>query len=164
MKAEDFPELLKGLTIEGVTVEPAPENQPNYDPGSKPLSGLQHGFIVTGPSGGRLAWQVAMFSDKTMSPKEGTPPPFPSLDPVVKDGRMSTASVQSAIAAWLGTTEAKDYISSLTFYDGNPGRGIQYGIRIELHSGEIVFIQLLWSLAPKEVPDLDNKFKAKEFV
>lgn len=147
MKADEFPLLLRGLTIPGASVRPAD---------GAPGSGLQYGFIVTGQHGARMAWQVALQADGV---KElDSSPVFPAAVATQPD-KLVSADVEASIGAWIGQSAAAGHIGELTRYSADPKQtGIRYGLRVTLRTGERVFIQLLWTLAPDEKPGPGNKY------
>lgn len=153
MKAEEFPELLQGMEIPGASVKPAE---------GKSGSGLEHGFIVTGQHGARIAWQVAVQLDG-LSTGDGPPAAFPEAVPQESD-RLVCADVEACIAAWIGQSAAGPHIRKIFRYSADRRRAIHYGLRIDLYTGGRVFIQALWILDPDEKPDSDNKFRMREAV
>lgn len=153
MKAEEFPAFLRGLEVPGASVKPAE---------GKPGSGLEHGFIVTGQHGARIAWQVAVQPDGLMA-GEGPPAGFPETVPQEPD-RLVCADVEACIASWVGLSEAGPHVREIFRYSNDRRRGIHYGLRIDLYTGGRVFIQALWILEPDEKPDNDNKFRMREAV
>lgn len=159
MKAEEFPALLRDLTIPGTTVGPVVSKA--GEPAG-PGSGLQHGFLVTGQHGGRMAWQVALQVDRAEA-KTGTPPAFPAAVPADVYQLMS-ADVEASIAAWIGQSPAAASVREIERYSLNPNRCIRYGLKVTLHNGERVFIQQVWALGPDEDPGSGNKYQARETV
>lgn len=153
MKADEFPALLRELTVQGAAVHPAE---------GKPGSGLEHGFLVTGQHGGRMAWQVALYTNRTEA-RTGTPPAFPAAVPAEPD-QLASADVEACIAAWIGQSPAAASVREVVRYSDDPGRGIKYGLKVVLHNGEQVYIQQLWALGPGEEPGPDNKYEARQTV
>lgn len=152
MQAEDFPALMRDLTIPGATVKPADGN---------PGSGLEHGFIVSGDHGARMAWQVAVQRDGAKATGTAV---FPPAVPAQPD-KLVTADVEASIAAWLGQSSAAEHIAELTRYSQNSTvSGLRYGLRVTLESGGRAFIQPLWTLEPGEQPDGDNKYRIRDAV
>lgn len=153
VKAEEFPALLRGLGIPGASVKPA---------NGKPGSGLEHGFIVSGQHGARIAWQVAVQADGLMA---GGGPPASSPEAVEQDAdRLVCADVEASIAAWIGQSAGGQYVREMVRYSGDRRRAIHYGLRLDLYSGGRVFIQALWILEPGEQPNGDNKYRMREAV
>lgn len=160
MKASEFPELLRGLTIPGATVGPV-LNDKGEPAGSG--SGLEYGFVVTGPSGARIAWQVITQDDGQLA-GEGPPTPYPEPIPVAPD-KLVSLDVEQSIAAWIGTSAAGPHVKGMVRYSDTTGRlGIEYGLRLDLHNGGRVFIQALWILEPNEPYTRDNKFRMRKEV
>lgn len=159
MKADEFPDLLKGLTIQGATVGPVVNKAGEA---AKPGSGLQHGFLVTGQHGGRMAWQVTLQTARTEA-KTGISPSFPAAVPADAYQLMS-ADVEASIAAWIGQSPAASSVREVERYSSNPDRKIRYGLKVTLHNGERVFIQQVWALRPDEDPGPDNKYAVRDTV
>jgi len=153
MKASEFPALMRELTIPGATVRPAD---------GKSGSGLEHGFIVTGEHGGRMAWQVAIQEDGA---KVSGTAVFPAAAPAQPD-KLVTADIEASIAAWIGQSKAAEYVVSLELQSkANASvRGLRYGLGITLDTGGRVFIQPLWTLEPGEKPDGGNKYQIRDAV
>lgn len=153
MNAEEFPALLRGLTIPGATVKPA---------NGKPGSGLELGFIVTGQHGARIAWQVALRKHGGL-PTEGPPAAYPEAIQIEPD-RLVCRDVEASIANWIGLSAAGPDIKKIVRYSEIRKAGIRYGLRLDLHDGGQVFIQALWILEPGEEPNGDNKFRMHDSV
>lgn len=154
MKAEDFPALVREIAIDGVEVRPAD---------GKPGSGLQFGLIMTAPHGGRMAWQIAMQTDKKTGPAEGDP--VPQQPPVpLTEGKLVSEEAVAALIAWFTRSPAATAIRKITPYDSRERKGIRYGFTLDLHNGERVFMQQLWALRPDEQPDGGNKYVSHEYV
>lgn len=164
MRAEDFPALLGGMELPGVEVKPA---------NGKPGSGLNLGFLVTSPTGARMAWQVLLTTDGA-EPVEGAPtvrhemPPMPEA---VERGRLTLAEIPAAICAWISRSPAAPFIAEIGRYtsvakDGKTGQVRQElpGIRLALRNGEAVWLHLLWMLEPDEGPTPDNKGRPRPAV
>lgn len=160
MMASEFPELLRGLTIPGATVGPV-LNDKGEKAGSG--SGLEHGFVVTGQHGARIAWQVLVQDEGQLA---GEGPPIPTLEAIpAEPDRLVSLDVEQSIAAWIGQSEAGPHVRGMVRYSDTTGRlGIKYGLRLDLYSGGRVFIQALWILEPGEAYTRDNKFKMRERV
>lgn len=152
MKASEFPDALRELKIEGASVKPAE---------GKPGSGVEHGFIVTGQHGARIAWQVATQEDGLMA-GTGNPAAYPAAVPTAPD-RLVCADVEASIACWIGQNLGQ-HISEIVRYSETRDRGIRYGLRLDLYSGGRVFIQALWILEPGEEPNRDNKYRMRNAV
>lgn len=152
MKASEFPALLRELDVPGASVKPAD---------GKPGTGLQHGFIVSGQHGARIAWQVATQEDGLLA-GEGPPAAFPAAVPAEPD-RLVVADVEASIAAWIAG-KAGEHIKEITRYSTTRDRGIRFGLRLDLYSGGRVFIQALWILEPDEEPNGDNKYRMRDAV
>ena len=153
MNADEFPAILRELTIPGATVRPAD---------GKPGSGLEHGFLVIGQHGGRMAWQVALQRDGVQT----TPgsPAFPAAVPVQPD-KLVAADVEASIAAWIGQSDIAGHVTELTRYSLNePVSALRYGLKLTLDTGGRVFIQPLWTLEPGEAPDGGNKYRILDAV
>ncbi|MCP9209581.1 hypothetical protein [Streptomyces cucumeris] len=135
MKADEFPTLLRELTVSGVSVRPAD---------GEPGSGLQYGILMEDREGARIAWQVALYTDDKAESKTGPPTAFPAVVPA-RSAPPDPAAAEASIAAWLGLSVAADSIQDIQYYSADPGRAIQFGLKITLHNGERVFIQKLWS-------------------
>lgn len=160
MKASEFPELLRGLTIPGATVGPVLNDQ--GEPAG-PGSGLEYGFTVTGQHGARIAWQVLIQDDGQLA---GEGPPIPHLEaiPAAPD-KLVSLDVEQSIAAWIARSAAGPHVRGMVRYSDTIGRlGIKYGLRLDLYNGGRVFIQALWILAPGETYTRDNKFRMREEV
>jgi len=158
VKASEFPDALRELKIEGATVGPVVNKDGEPAPAG---SGVQHGFLVTGQHGARIAWQVATQEDGLLA---GTGPSvaYPSSVPVAPD-RLVCADVEASIAHWVGKNLG-EHISEMVRYSETRDRGIRYGLRIDLYSGGRVFIQALWILEPGEEPNRDNKYRMRDAV
>lgn len=160
MKAEEFPALLQGMEIPGVTVGPVLNDQ--GEP-AKPGSGLAHGFLVTAPSGARIAWQVAVQIDGLME-GDGPAALFPEAVGL-GDGQLVCADVEACIGAWIGRSAAAPHVQKIVRYsNGDSHRAIRYGLRLDLYTGGRVFAQALWILDPGEEPNRDNKYRMREAV
>lgn len=160
MNASEFPALLRELKIPGATVGPVLNDK--GEPAG-PGSGLEHGFVVTGQHGGRIAWQVITQEDGQLA-GEGPPVPYLEAIPAQPD-RLVSLDVEQSIAAWIGQSAAGPHIRGMVRYSDTIGRlGIKYGLRLDLYSGGRVFIQALWILEPGESYTRDNKFRMREAV
>lgn len=160
MKASEFPELLRGLTIPGATVGPVLNDQ-GEPAGSG--SGLEYGFVVTGQHGARIAWQVIVQDDGQLA-GEGPPAAYPAAVPAAPD-KLVSLDVEQSIVSWIGQSAAGPHVRGMVRYSDTTGRlGIKYGVRLDLYSGGRVFIQALWILAPGETYTRDNKFRMRESV
>lgn len=160
MKASEFPALLRELQIEGATVGPVLNDK--GEPAG-PGSGLEHGFVVTGQSGARIAWQVITQDDGQLA---GEGPPIPHLEIIpARPDRLVSVEVEQSIAAWISRSAAGPHVRGMVRYSDTTGRlGIKYGLRLDLYSGGRVFIQALWILKPGETYTRDNKFRMREEV
>lgn len=153
MQADEFPALLRELTISGATVGPVVNDR--GEP-AKPGSGLQHGFLVTSEHGARIAWQVAFQKDGGQASGSVV---YPAAVPVQPD-KLVTVDVEASIAAWIGQSEAAQYVVGLKRYsDNGTVSGLRYGLALTLEAGGRVFIQPLWTLRPDERFEKDNKFR-----
>ncbi len=159
MNASEFPALLRELEIPGATVGPVLNDK--GEPAG-PGSGMQHGFVVTGQHGARIAWQVALQNDGGLA-GDGPPAPYPQAVPAQPD-RLTCKDVEASIAAWIGQSPAGPHIKEIARYSDDPKRGIRYGLRLDLYGGGRVFIQALWILGPGEPYSKDNKFRMRESV
>jgi len=159
VKASEFPGLLRGLEIPGVTVGPVLND--SGEPAG-PGSGLEHGFAVTSGSGARIAFQVALQEDGNLA-SDGPPAAYPEM-PEIEDDRLVCRDVEAAVANWLGRSPAGQHIRQIHRYSDGDKRGIQYGLSLDLYSGGRVFIQALWILEPGEKYTRDNKFRMREAV
>ena len=160
MNASEFPALLRELEIPGATVGPV-LNDKGEPAGSG--SGLEHGFVVTGQNGARIAWQVITQEEGQLA-GEGPPVPYLKAVPAQPD-RLVSLDVEQSIAAWIGQSAAGPHIRGMVRYSDTIGRlGIKYGLRLDLYSGGRVFIQALWILEPGESYTRDNKFRMREAV
>lgn len=159
MDASEFPALLRGLEIPGASVGPVLNGK--GEPAG-PGSGLQHGFVVTGQHGARIAFQVALQGDGGVS---GTGPPasYPQAVAAAPD-RLVCRDVEASIASWLGQSAAGPHIREMRRYSDNKKQSIHFGLAIDLYSGGRVFIQALWILEPGEDYARDNKFRMRETV
>lgn len=154
MKAEEFPAILRELTIPGATVKPAD---------GKPGSGLEHGFIVTGEHGGRMAWQVALQIEGAVAGSSSAAV-FPAAVPAQPD-KLVAADVEASIGAWIGQSKAAGWVVEVTRYSmKSTVSALRYGLRLTLETGGRVFIQLLWTLDPGEKPGPDNKYAIRDAV
>jgi hypothetical protein len=160
MNAEEFPALLRDLTIPGATVGPV------LNDGGEPAgpgSGLEYGFTVTGQHGARTTWQVVVQKDGNLA-GEGPPIGHPEAVPAAPD-RLVLVDVEQSIAAWIGQSAAGPHVRGMVRYSDTIGRlGIKYGLRLDLYDGSRVFIQVLWILEPGEQYTRDNKFRMRESV
>lgn len=164
MRAEDFPALLGGMELPGVEVKPA---------NGKPGSGMNHGFLVTSPSGARLAWQVVSVTDGA-DPIEGAPAACADQSESTGEtaaGQLRHEMVAAAICAWLTRSPAATFIAGVRRYESirkDPGTGrVTHripGIRLDLHNGDLVCLQLLWTLKPGEEPSPQNKYQPVDAV
>lgn len=160
MNASEFPALLRELEIPGATVGPVLNDK--GEPAG-PGSGLEHGFVVTGQRGARIAWQVALQDNGGLA-TDGPPAAYPQAVPAQPD-RLVCQDVEASIAAWLGQSSAGPHIREIGRYsDNRKGRSIHYGLRLDLYDGGRVFIQALWILGPGEPYSKDNKFRMCESV
>lgn len=152
MQADEFPALLRELTVPGAKVHPAD---------GKPGSGLQHGFIVTGEHGARMAWQVAVQKDGAQPSGAAV---FPAAVPAQPD-KLVAADVEASIGAWIGQSKGAQHVVNLIRYSLKTDvSGLRYGLALTLDTGGRVFIQLLWTLDPGEQPSRDNKYDVRDAV
>jgi hypothetical protein len=159
VKASEFPALLRGLKIEGATVGPVLND--SGEPAG-PGSGLEHGFVVTGQNGARIAWQVAVQEDGQLA-SDGPPAAYPEA-PEIEADRLVCRDVEAAITNWIGRSVAGPHVREMRRYSDGEKRGIRYGLSLDLYSGGRVFIQALWILEPGETYTRDNKFRMREAV
>jgi hypothetical protein len=159
VKASEFPALLRELKIPGATVGPVLNDK--GEPAG-PGSGLEHGFVVTGQHGARIAWQVVIQEDGGIA-TDGPPAPYPAAVPAQPD-RLVPKDVEASIAAWIGQSAAGEHIRQISRYSDSGKHSIHYGIRLDLYDGGRVFIQALWILKPDESYSKDNKFRMREAV
>lgn len=159
MNADEFPKLLRELTIEGATVGPVLSDR--GEPAG-PGSGLESGFTVTGQHGARMAWQVAL-QREGVQPGVSSPV-FPAAVPAEPD-KLVAADVEASIAAWIGQSSAREHVTDIDLYSANPSvTGSRYGVKVTLASGGRVFIQLLWTLRPDEKFERDNKYRILDVI
>lgn len=160
MNADEFPALLREMTIPGATVGPVLNDK--GEPAG-PGSGLEYGFVVTGQSGARIAWQVIVQMDGQLA---GEGPPIGHLEAIpAEPDKLVSLDVEQSIAAWIGQSAAGPHVKGMVRYSDTTGRlGIKYGLRLDLYSGGRVFIQALWILEPGEQYTRDNKFRMRESV
>ncbi|AYD81435.1 hypothetical protein SEA_JUSTBECAUSE_280 [Streptomyces phage JustBecause] len=159
MKASEFPDLLRGLEIPGVTVGPVLNDK--GEPAG-PGSGLEYGFVVTSAHGARMAFQVAL-QEEGGATGDGPPAPYPEAVEIEED-RLVCRGVEASVANWIGRSEAGKHIREISRYSDGEKRGIRYGLRLDLYNGGRVFIQALWILEPNEPYTRDNKFRMREAV
>lgn len=159
MKAEDFPALLRELVIEGASVGPVLNGK--GEPAG-PGSGLQHGFVVTGQHGARIAFQVAL-QEEGGATGDGPPTAYPQAVGAQPD-RLVCRDVEASIASWIGQSEAGPHIREMRRYSDNKKQSIHFGLVLDLYNGGRVFIQALWILEPGEDYSRDNKFRMREAV
>ncbi|MFE0472659.1 hypothetical protein ACFW2V_13690 [Streptomyces sp. NPDC058947] len=158
MQADEFPVLLRELTIPGATVGPVVNDK--GEP-AKPGSGLQYGFRVVGKHGACIIWQVALQGDGAQASGSAV---FPAAVPAQPD-KLVTADVEASIAAWIGQSEAAGHVVNLKRYSqASPVSGLRYGLALTLDTGGRVFIQPLWTLETNERPTKDNKCKIRDVV
>lgn len=159
MRAEEFPALLGGMELPGVEVAPA-DGQPG--------SGLNLGFLVTAPSGARMAWQVVLTVDGAdpIAAEPLEPLEMPTLTEAAEHGRLALPEITEAICAWISRSPAAPFVADLRMYRAvhreEKTRMILreiYGIRLALHNGDMVRLQLLWALRPGEGPTPGNKYR-----
>jgi hypothetical protein len=153
VEASEFPALFRELEIPGASVKPAE---------GKSGSGVEHGFIVTGRHGARIAWQVAIQKDGQLA-GDGPPAAYPEAVPAEPD-LLVCADVEASIAAWIGQSAAGPHVRTMRRYSETKETGLRYGLALDLYSGGRVFIQALWILEPGETPDKDNKYRMRDSV
>jgi hypothetical protein len=159
VKASEFPALLRGLEIPGVTVGPVLND--SGEPAG-PGSGLEHGFVVTASSGARIAFQVALQEDGNLA-SDGPPATYPEM-PEIEGDRLVCRDIEAAVANWIGRSAAGEHVRQIRRYSDGAKQSIKYGLCLDLYSGGRMFIQALWILDPGEKYTRDNKFRMLDEV